>query len=525
MRLELDLGDKRYSHFSLLFEEENCKDVFTLNEADINDLQFDQIIENLEGLKLKDCIKHVQQIPKKKSTSVYRQQIMTDIIKNPEAFKSLLQIGEDSHRLLSLGKFAFEKEATVYNLMKRVKDVDVIKKMLTNAYQALQVSGVKSAGLLGYKQLLKSIIDSDIYDSFISDVKSLNELDEGIKSLKIGMNLNEYLEPEEAILLELSKEEFKYSRFAKKMGYYIEYGFNELKSIPRMLFARETIAAPDALNRLEKTIEPATLQLIKFCDQFTGKILEVLSILYHELPYYQIGFELYNRIEKLGHRQCQPIWEDNLVLRQVYNCHLGVTKRKEEVVTNTFEFTPEKRIFILTGANRGGKTTMTQALAQCIWLGQLGYYIPADKVVVPHMTGLFVHFPKEENETVNFGRLGDECYRFKQIFDELSESSILFMNESFSGTSHYESLELATGSVQALANTQAYVIYNTHLHELVDSIEKTIDISLIESLVAGKNMEKSPYLIEKGRPLGKSYALNIAKKYGMSYEQLLENGS
>lgn len=525
MRLELDLGNKKYSHFSLLWENEEQKKFFTLTESDAYDLQMDRILEFSDNLKLKDKMPLLMELPICEKTSLYRQQIMTDMIQNRRLLDTLIDNGNEAHRLLSLGKFAFEKEATVYNLMKRIKEVDVIKDILQKSYSILESSQVQSDGLTRYKELLKSIINSDIYEGFIQDVKTLNELEEGIKSIKIGMNLNEYLEPKEAILLELSEEEFKYTRFPKKMGYFVDYSIREIKSIPRRIFARETIVAPDALNRLEKTMEPATLQLIKFCDQFTGKILEVLSILYHELPYYQIGYEIYKRLEVMGHKQNQPTWGDKIEIDEIYNLLLGVSLHTEEVVTNSFEFNAEQYAYILTGANRGGKTTMTQALAQCIWFAQLGFFIPVTKAVLPYVDGLYIHFPKEEKETSNYGRLGDECHRFKKIYEQLTDKSILFMNESFSGTSHYESLELATEALHGLIQIKTRVIFNTHLHELVENIEKVVDKEQVVSLVAGKNIKKSPYHIDIGRPLGKSYALTIAQKYGMSYEQLIFFGT
>lgn len=95
------------------------------------------------------------------------------------------------------------------------------------------------------------------------------------------------------------------------------------------------------------------------------------------------------------------------------------------------------------------------------------------------------------------------------------------MNESFSGTSHHESLQISVEILQAIHQRGSFVLFNTHLHELVDALETKIPPKRIQSLVAGKDMDASPYTIEPGRPLGKSYGIEIAKKYGMNYEALM----
>lgn len=517
MRQEIDYGQFRYEGLSLMWPDNAEKDYFTMSQHDLLDLNFQSLMDMLEEDKL-NLADWICQVPKDKRTSLYRQKVMQDIITNPGLYPALMVYGEQAHKLMTMGKFAFEKEATVYNLLKRTNEFDELELMLESLLSELNSAKLESKGMIAYRDLLQEIVNSPIYESFSKDVKSIKDLEEGVKSIKIGLNLDEYLQPNEAILLELSGEEFKYDRFKKKIGYYVGYGIRELKMLPRMIFARDSVPPPDALNTLEKTIEPATLQLITFCDQFTMRILEVISILYHELPFFYIGKRLHEVMKGNGESMVLPTWNKPYVVHGLYHISLGID-HKETIIKNDFAFDGQVPITVLTGANRGGKTTYTQALCQCIWLAQLGYYIPAQAASLPYVDNLFIHFPAEEKESVDLGRLGEECRRFRTLFDEATKDSMVFLNESFQGTSHQESLQISIETIQALNLKGSYSLFNTHLHELVENLEAVG--CPVNSLIAGKNMEGDPFRIEPGRPLGKSYADKIAKRYGMTYDQLV----
>ncbi len=516
MRQEIDYGQFRYEGLSLLWPDNENKEFFTMTEQNIEDVNFQSLLEHLEEENI-HLLDWISRVPCDKKTSVYRQSVMEDMIQNEGLYEALMIYGERAHNNMTMGKFAFEKEATVYNLLKRTNEFDDLDDMLRKLLGVLQNAKLQSKGMERYRDLLIEIVESPIYESFSKDVRSIKSLEEGVKSIKIGLNLDEYLQPREAILLELSGQEFKYDRFSKKMSYYIGNGIKELKMIPRKLFARETVKAPDALNTLEKTIEPATLQLITFCDQFIMRILEVISVLYHELPYFYIGRKIYEILVDHGEPLVLPKWEEPYGIYDLYHMNLGIDNQHPK--KNDYIFHDDSKISILTGANRGGKTTFTQALCQSIWLGQLGYYIPAKSASLPYVDQILLHFPAEEKDSVDLGRLGEECQRFRELFMKATSESIIFMNESFQGTSHQESLQIALETVQSLKEKGARVIFNTHLHELYDSLMESG--TKVNSLIAGKNMKEAPFIIEEGLPLGKSYAIHIAERYGMTYEQLM----
>ena len=80
--------------------------------------------------------------------------------------------------------------------------------------------------------------------------------------------------------------------------------------------------------------------------------------------------------------------------------------KKLDIVRNNFEFSREHGIYIMTGPNRGGKTTFTQAVGMLFLMAQHGLYVPAEQMSFEPCDNILTHFPADEEKTVNMGRLG-----------------------------------------------------------------------------------------------------------------------
>ena len=85
-------------------------------------------------------------------------------------------------------------------------------------------------------------------------------------------------------------------------------------------------------------------------------------------------------------------------MRGIYNLKLAVFETEESgnIVPNDLNFDRERRVYLLTGANRGGKTTITQAVGQLFVLAQGGIYIPGKAFTFSPVIGIYTHFPADE---------------------------------------------------------------------------------------------------------------------------------
>jgi DNA mismatch repair protein MutS len=455
-----------YEHLSFLWQSSDIpRHIYVLDNKVKENLNLKEMMDDVTEQLGYPVDKIMSQLVFDKETLEYRQEILTDFIQHQEFFQWLQKTIKRCYDIKNLIKFAFEREATLYNLIKRMEESEEIMKITHEVLGHLRHMDCRSRGFIAFKKNLESIVASDIYVNYEKDLHTIKKMDTGIKSIKIGMNLDAYLNPYEAIILSLEEEPFRYTRTMKKVSKIINAGFSELKSIPRRIFAPETTVPKDELNLLEKLIEPAMRQLINFCDTFNTSLLEVYAPLQDELSFYGVGILNYKHVKEMGYTCCLPVFteEEETQIKGLYNLNLAYYFKKrqltqKEMVYNQFVMEKEGNIIILTGANRGGKTTYTQSVGQSYWLGFLGFHIPASHARIKMIDQLLIHFPSDEGDSVDYGRLGEECQRFAAFFDVLTPRSLILMNESFSGTSHDESLSIAKEGLLACQQAKSSAI-------------------------------------------------------------------
>lgn len=237
------------------------------------------------------------------------------------------------------------------------------------------------------------------------------------------------------------------------------------------------------------------------------------------------------QIASAGERRCEvkDSYNVNLILRHVEEDD----GKGPSIVINDIHIGPAGHILILTGPNNGGKTTYMQGVGVVHILAQLGCYVPGTQAVISPVDHLLTHFPVEEKPDSEAGRFGEEAMRLGKIFEQVTRSSLVLLNETLSSTSFSESLYLAQDLVRILRRVGTRAIYSTHLHELanrVDELNNSVPgdskiISVVSSSVdkasarSGAEIVRT-YKVEIRPPLGQSYAREIAARHGISYKQL-----
>ena len=160
-------------------------------------------------------------------------------------------------------------------------------------------------------------------------------------------------------------------------------------------------------------------------------------------------------------------------------------------------------------------------------LAQLGIYVPASQASISPCDNIFTHFPADENDTVDLGRLGEESKRLSEIFEVATERSVMLLNESLATTSVTEGLFIAKDVVKAMRFLGVRCIFNTHMHDLARSVEQLNSEveggSKAASLVTGMHDGERSFKVSLLPPQGVSYAKDIALKYGISFNQIKDS--
>lgn len=239
----------------------------------------------------------------------------------------------------------------------------------------------------------------------------------------------------------------------------------------------------------------------------------------------------------------EPLSERIMHARKIFNLKLAAAAQRDDqsvkidpeegsyregdrvIVTNDLDFDSDHRVYILTGANRGGKTTITQTIGQLFVLAQGGIYVPAESFRFHPVDNIFTHFPADEDKTMDYGRLGEECSRFRELYKASTENSLLLLNETFSTTSFEEGYYIARDASRAILKKGIRTIYNTHMHKLameMEAIDDGTGSQHAASLLMRSDEGKHSYKVMVAPPEGLSYAKDIAEKYGVTYEMLIQ---
>ena len=110
----------------------------------------------------------------------------------------------------------------------------------------------------------------------------------------------------------------------------------------------------------------------------------------------------------------------------------------------------------------------------------------------------------------------------------MTPDSMILLDESLSSTGAYEASYIASEILSAFAVMKCRGIFSTHLHELAAGIAEINDRSTelggirIDTLVAGIEEGKRSFKIYRAKPDGKSYARDIAGKYGLTFDALMQ---
>ncbi len=134
-----------------------------------------------------------------------------------------------------------------------------------------------------------------------------------------------------------------------------------------------------------------------------------------------------------------------------------------------------RALLVVTGANRGGKSTFLRGLGVAQLMMQAGMFVPAESFRADVRHGLFTHFKREEDALLRSGKLDEELGRMSAIVDEVSPGALVLLNESFASTNEREGSEIGRQIVRALLESGVKVAYVTHMYEMAAGLRGDLD--------------------------------------------------
>ncbi len=172
------------------------------------------------------------------------------------------------------------------------------------------------------------------------------------------------------------------------------------------------------------------------------------------------------------------------------------------------------RILVITGPNTGGKTVALKTAGVCIYLGWLGFPIPAGEgSVLGDIGELFTDIGDEQSIEQSLSTFSAHITHVTEILNKVTPRSVVMLDELGAGTDPEEGAALGIALLDWLREQKALVLATTHHNPIKRFALTTADIETAS--VEFDNATLSPtYRILIGIP-GRSNALLIAGKLGM----------
>ena len=555
--------------FSLLFPEGSEEKCESLREEAINDLSIDFLTASLtkdpyEQNLLRNLL---VSIPFDERVIRYRNDIFEDFLRFPKLREDLTNLLLKLKDLRDIERFQKDKESSyLWQLVNRLREIDGYVDCITQMKETLEALELTSEGLKTLRKIVQDIFNDSGFPILKEDITTALLEIRHVKSITIGVNLDDMLRPKTVGVISLNDAHFtdsgllkKFMKFTGKqdelhhgndvsgflsfhpanpstrsvgLGVPVMGAQQDLNQIAdSSLTGKDPMS--DALKRVVTDILKRTVNNLKgLLNKYVGVSGYSFVSLMPEIIFYIRFAELTEKIMSKGYPLAKPVIEDkenrSCDIKGLYNIKLALREIEEsEIVKNDFHFDDSARIYILTGPNRGGKTTITQAVGLAFLLSQIGVYAPCDSISLSPCDSIFTRFPADENGTVDSGRLGEESKRLSEIFDSATEYSLLLLNESLATTNIEEGLYIAKDVVKAMRYLGVRCVFNTHMHDLARGLEEvnrsTEGKSVIESMITGVEGGKRSFKISIAAPQGLSYAKDIAEKYGVTYENIKKN--
>lgn len=469
---------------------------------------------------------------------LYRQSTFSDMLENPELSHILTKMIPLLNDITELRRMGAESAASTEAYLYSITEVEIYTSLLDLLKNNLLPLAPKfhSVAFRRFAERINVLTASEYYRDLNERLTELTSRVREIKSITIGVNLDSQLRADKAGVLSMNNEPFKSGELLDKM-LRLDLKSDEMTCIAPLIPFRkgqadnQQLALANAFNGAINDVFRSSIRSWKKVIQMY--VLENTDFLIRMMPEIEFVTKATDLLVKLKNKGCHlvppviaPMAEKKFTAKALCN-PIVASKLDTPVIPNDFSFDENGMIYVLTGPNRGGKSVITCAVGIAFVMAQLGLPVCADECVISPCDQIFTHFPTGSEDTIDKGRLGEECSRLGAIFEEVTEDSLVLLDESLSSTGSFEGAYIASEVLQGFSMIRCRGIFSTHLHDLAASVDEINAACVpkggvkIDNLVAAIDKGSRSFKILRARPDGKSYARDIAEKYGLSLEHIL----
>lgn len=320
--------------------------------------------------------------------------------------------------------------------------------------------------------------------------------------------------------------------FNNVFGYYLEVTNSHKDKVPADWIRKQTLV------NAERYITP---EIKTFEEKIMGaeeKIAAIEQRLYQDLvaavaeyiqPIQHNAFLLaqldcllgFARLAQLNN-YCKPEINDSLVLDIKDGRHPVIErllKDGEQYVSNDVRLDPDDvQVMMITGPNMSGKSALLRQTALITIMAQIGCFVPASAASIGLVDKIFTRVGASDNISSGESTFMVEMNETASIMNNLSERSLILLDEIGRGTSTYDGISIAWSIAEYLHEqpvNKAKTLFATHYHELNDMASRFHRIRNYN--VSVKEVNQKVIFLRKLKEGGSnhSFGIHVAKMAGM----------
>ncbi|MFS4466986.1 DNA mismatch repair protein MutS [Maribacter sp. 2210JD10-5] len=177
----------------------------------------------------------------------------------------------------------------------------------------------------------------------------------------------------------------------------------------------------------------------------------------------------------------------------------------------------QQQIIMITGPNMSGKSAILRQTALIVLLAQMGSFVPAESAKIGYVDKIFTRVGASDNISMGESTFMVEMNETASILNNLSERSLVLLDEIGRGTSTYDGISIAWAISEYLHEhpARAKTLFATHYHEL-NKMSDTFN-RIKNFNVSVKELKDTVLFLRKLTPGGSehSFGIHVAKMAGM----------
>ena len=489
--------------------------------------------------------------------------LMSKWILNP-----LLDKKEIEFRQEFVSSFISDENVREYivETMSEISDIErITSKIALNRASPRELIYLKNS-LLSVEDLKLQLRNSDFknFKSWAKDLpelttvikkihKSLNDdasLLTGGKVIKTGYNkeldkLRSISDSGKNVLLKIQNDEIEKTgisslkiAYNKVFGYYLEVTNAHKDKVPSNWIRKQTLVnaeryITEELKEYEETILNADEKILIIERELFFDLMEDLS---QETPQLQKCSKSISFLDcvlsfstlALSSNLNKPIISNNKKIDIKKGRHLIIEKTLPPdelyIPNDIFLDNSSQQIIIITGPNMSGKSAIIRQVALIVILAQIGSFVPAEYSTIGIVDKIFTRVGASDNISKGESTFMVEMMETSSIMNNLTDRSLVLMDEIGRGTSTYDGISIAWSIVEYLHNQKNIhpkTLFATHYHEL-NQLEEKLD-RVKNYNVSVEEINDEVIFLRKLLPGGSehSFGINVAQLAGMPNQILI----